>query len=385
MTDRLDALISGTVLPGTFVAKAAEMLGPGLRLMLVNKAATTETRKQMPQIARDLRKDFLAHSQFRHSFHHSLKPGHRDTLKNGMPVTPRQKEAFDRTNRGVDGYDGMANLLRGIEMKEQAQPLLTARLDRNPHFRGFDTSQTWRLFVDAIHQEDFGDYRYENESGYMAGVMSSYSLMLDTLDEPLSADLLIRLHTAAVDGVMKRGETERSAKLARDLGVIDPELDSFMAKGFRDGRTNQFGLVPGVNGSAKGVKELLSLSEQYNDFAILSDGKHYLVSTETRSAAQCKTIANRIIDNYKEEVRGARSPDQKLLAIARCCRDLEVNHLFVDGNARTIGFVMLNKLLMRNGLPPAAMDDPSIFDGLSVAEAADKIAKGQIKFASMLK
>ncbi len=383
MTEKLDALISGTVLPGTFVAKSAEILGPDLRVLLLNKAATTATRKLMPQIAKDLRKDFLAHSAFKASFYQSLKPGHRATLKNGEPVSPRQKQAFDRTNMGVDGYDGMSGLLRGIEMKEAAQPLLAEQMGRNRFFLEFDTSQSWRLFVDAEHQQEFGDYRYENESGYMAGMMNSYRQMLSTLHEPVSADLLLRLHTTAVDGVLKRGETERSANLARELGVIDPELDSFMTKGFRDGRPNHFGLVVGLNCSEAGLEELMDLSDDYSDFTIRTDGKKQLLFTEPRSATLCKSIATRIFDEYDDEIRTARSTDQKLMAIARCCRDLEASHLFMDGNARTIGFVLLNGLLMRNGLPPAAMADPSVFDGFSISECAGKIAIGQQNFVEL--
>ena len=63
-------------------------------------------------------------------------------------------------------------------------------------------------------------------------------------------------------------------------------------------------------------------------------------------------------------------------AIATLCQDLDQLHLFVDGNIRTIGIFLLNKLLYDNGLPPCTMKDVNTLDCLSTSELIDKIKRG---------
>jgi hypothetical protein len=60
---------------------------------------------------------------------------------------------------------------------------------------------------------------------------------------------------------------------------------------------------------------------------------------------------------------------------------LERAHLFDDGNARTIGLLVVNKLLLENGLRPAMMEDPNRFDGFSTDELVAEIKQGQATFA----
>jgi hypothetical protein len=62
-------------------------------------------------------------------------------------------------------------------------------------------------------------------------------------------------------------------------------------------------------------------------------------------------------------------------------RTLEQAHLFNDGNARTVGFLMLDRLLLSTGMSPALMFNPNAFDGFSVSELVQSIRQGQEKFA----
>jgi type II secretory pathway component PulF len=51
-----------------------------------------------------------------------------------------------------------------------------------------------------------------------------------------------------------------------------------------------------------------------------------------------------------------------------------------DGNTRTFGILLVNRLLLKEGLEPAIMEDPNRFNGYAVSELVDEIKKGQNLF-----
>lgn len=76
---------------------------------------------------------------------------------------------------------------------------------------------------------------------------------------------------------------------------------------------------------------------------------------------------------------------ERLAAITACCQSLERMHLFTDGNARTVGFLSLNKLLLEAGMSPALLADPNHFDGYAQAELMTQIREGQAAFQSVVR
>ncbi|MGF6666183.1 prophage maintenance system killer protein [Paraburkholderia atlantica] len=80
-------------------------------------------------------------------------------------------------------------------------------------------------------------------------------------------------------------------------------------------------------------------------------------------------------------MRSEKTDDGKLRRIAQTCRTLEQAHLFNDGNARTIGFLLLNRLMLNAGMSPALMANPNEFDGFSIRELVQSIRQGQEHFA----
>jgi prophage maintenance system killer protein len=96
-------------------------------------------------------------------------------------------------------------------------------------------------------------------------------------------------------------------------------------------------------------------------------------------------MAQRVIEAYRNEVNGATPGQGELKAIARCVQRLAQVHLFWDGNARTNGFLVLNKLLLERGLSPAMIEDPNDFDIFPVEELVNSIQIGQQRFAETCK
>lgn len=84
-------------------------------------------------------------------------------------------------------------------------------------------------------------------------------------------------------------------------------------------------------------------------------------------------------------MKNAKTEDDKLALIAEFVMTLEILHFFMDGNQRTTVFVILNKLLIENGLTPVIMPDPSVFDGyMSSKELVGEIKKGMKNTADLI-
>ncbi len=109
-------------------------------------------------------------------------------------------------------------------------------------------------------------------------------------------------------------------------------------------------------------------------------GHYDLWAKPIKSEAEAHGRMNRVLDTFRQNIRAAASEQDKLVAIAQCCQELEQAHPFSDGNARTFGFLLVNKLLLESDLEPAMIEDPNRFDGYSAAELAQEIRKGQAQF-----
>ncbi len=75
--------------------------------------------------------------------------------------------------------------------------------------------------------------------------------------------------------------------------------------------------------------------------------------------------------------------DKCLAIIAACCQQLEWLHPFADGNCRTFGMILLNRLLIENNFYPCIMDDPNQLDCFSINELVEAIKKGMRNFATI--
>jgi hypothetical protein len=87
------------------------------------------------------------------------------------------------------------------------------------------------------------------------------------------------------------------------------------------------------------------------------------------------------LDSFHLEMMNARSSDEQLAAISVLLRAIEIFHMFPDGNQRTVAFLLLNKLLIQNHIPPTILDSAFIFDGyLGTSEIVQEIKKGIFNF-----
>lgn len=172
-------------------------------------------------------------------------------------------------------------------------------------------------------------------------------------------DFLNELHDTCVDGVMNMGNTIGDTK--------------YPAKGMRDSThpgtstpwTVGFSFKKGINMTEAGLAEIKRKVKSGDDWFKAADTA---LRASQKTSIECEARARSIINEYYKEIGTAKTEDEKYRIIAECCRDLEIAHLYPDGNLRPIGFLVVNKLLTENGLPPVIMENPNRFDGCSIQE-----------------
>jgi Fic/DOC family len=308
---------------------------------------------------------------------------------------------------------------------------LKTTLANHPQFKNLNPSDAWRMLIDSgTTDQSKSAFSFENEPGYMAAMHSGLNHMLkaDLQGQNIDADLLNSLHSAALHGVMTentwtglaygRENTEETAS-AIALSKSKPDSDQFILKtsGFRDAHPIHFGLSEnnGGNLTREGFNQIIEASKKpdstykivqdhggnpiflrlmpgISDASEYKSEKNYRIMPKLKgindagedidpmSAAQMKTKIDGIFAEHNSLISAATNADDKIKAIASCCAELERTHAFVDGNARTVGFLAVNKLLLESGLPPTMIENPNRFDGFSVDQLAQEIKKGQMEF-----
>jgi prophage maintenance system killer protein len=233
-------------------------------------------------------------------------------------------------------------------------------------------SDAYKLVMDGKHHA-YGAAYFENERGYMAGMLSALNLMLDEVTQPLTADSYLALHDTAVAGVHKRDQ----------MGT-----GSLFQQGYRDNEGVMFGLGLS-NWSVEGRLEFEASAKASDPHAWVKIMPHpeqpvdYVVA-QAKPAQQCRDKAAAIIQTYHDELALAQDEEGKLACIAKCCQDLDQHHLFADGNIRTAAFLTLNKLLLQNDMSPALFEDPNVLDMHSIKEIVDFIRAGQALYGALL-
>jgi fido (protein-threonine AMPylation protein) len=318
----------------------------------------------------------------------------------------------------------MLYALYGVRQAAEAQQALAPLLAATPGFQSLPPEQAWRMLLDRSAWDDGGHagLRFENEPGYMGAMYNGLSRVLQAHQQGrlFDAAMLAEVHDAATQGVYQmrvvselRGESgfREAAERTPPAGAAassphaqggPAQMESRFEPGFRGPSTASFGLAPGSQVTRDGLKEffdnqILYPEEQRGTMATLNergvelarlhspsgwDGKCRLkLGAPALSRAQNKAKVETIIAHYRQALPRAATPEAKLAKIANCVLRLEQSHPFEDGNARTNGFLVLNKLLLENGLSPAMFADPNHFDANSTAELVQQIRQGQQAFA----
>lgn len=330
-----------------------------------------------------------------------LKQAASTTDATRLDVATKLKSAIldnDKINPEFKGLkDKLLTILIGTQKKLQAEPSLHLAIESHKAFQTFDKHQSWRLMVDHSQLQEKGEYGFEVESGYLGGMFGAFHHMLETIDHPLDASLLEALHDKAVEGVLPAGKTMQEQLVQEQYGL--PEIT--LKLGFRDDQQSksinlilsEFNQSVSANASEAGVIELIKNQqhqlEPWFDVsgAILKEGKltyqdlnAIKLNTQPKVKEQCTDLAQDILAESSQEVGLAVTESDKLSVSARCCQQLARAQLFSDGNTRTVGIIVLNKLLLQQMLTPVIMPNLNCFMAFSAKELINEIKLGQSLF-----
>lgn len=283
-------------------------------------------------------------------------------------------------------------------------------------FKLFNINNLYKLFIDKERlnnpeESEIGvksKYLFDVfEPGYYQAMKKAFLSLPHYIGKPISLDMIVELHDLAVDNVLSN-KTDMQKGI--EIGAFSYKINNRP----EDRKALKESLYSNILYNAgeicnKILKE--PLWQKYhleNHEDVLDDFKEseYLISNFLSKITTTTNIVNKMekkraieiisierelddlkikiqpfIQHYYNSIEWFYSFKDKLRAIAELLRALEIAHFLPDGNQRTYSFLLLNKLLLENGLPFAILDDPAMFDGyLTVEDMADDIEQGIINF-----
>lgn len=298
-------------------------------------------------------------------------------------------------------YETMVSVLIDLGYKEAAKKSLWDTLKTLPRFDNLKEDQVLRLVVDNV-QHTTGLHNAVNEVGYMAGMLRAYQEMLKESSIRLSVNSLQALYNTAVFNTSREGVFRNTIDDGLQLAaLLAPDYQAFLPKGF-DIKDSQYSLTvedlaknQHGNASSAGINELLSEMQlgkhpllQLTDYKLNSQGQPIVDSNgkvatlmlkKHKSIKTLENYVDTLIKRYHAEIKGANEAD-KLTAIAKLCRGLAILKLFPQHDKTIIGVLLLNKLLLQNGLPPTILENVEHLVAFSIQEIVTKIQEGQVAF-----
>lgn len=275
-------------------------------------------------------------------------------------------------------------------------------------FKNFPQSDYWKLLID-VDNWGAGPLAFDRDSskGYLKSISRSFYLNLETINEPVTMDLIQALHRVAyhqqgnntiqgrlvdestagigLENMSKEGLAELISHARKNKLGFKLAFSRIQPQTMNASQLAKFGITPKVDDdgyidfhsdqSPEEIAEfILNFTKSTNQYIYLTrqsnpiDVRHYLESS---------------IQEYNKNINSANDQTAKLTAIVKLVKDLHQYHPFGDGNGRTFIFMLLNKLLMMNNMPPTILSRPGMVSGFSTNELVNEVVIGQDRFKQL--
>ncbi|HLP35056.1 MAG TPA: hypothetical protein VK133_03625 [Amoebophilaceae bacterium] len=263
----------------------------------------------------------------------------------------------------------------------------------------------YKLFIDRDKQH-LGEDAFEDEPGYKSAMKQALRYMEQTLGEKLDAEELAKLRNLCVESVLGKKKAGKQVGFRMGYAPLSSYcLDKQRMRTMSPQAIHEFNQLVAPY-SADTTKQLLYQTPYISTFELLDNQKNCLPNSsalplklpnqvnsikirtgfqQSKDLPRVKEIVNGFFDTYYKEIAKAQTSTEKLGAIAKLCRSIELFHVFPDGNGRTTCFILLPKLLRENGIAHGViLDDPATFDAgtFSIQEMAAQICQGIETFYS---
>lgn len=258
------------------------------------------------------------------------------------------------------------------------QALMSSTNPKLNGLRSLGKDNYWRILIDGNAQSANDKHLYKESSGFMASMMKSLDMIVGRIDRPLSTDFVKDLHKAATDLVTKQTNVDfLSQEILQVTGLKTNRNKWGVTKQFtKDGMNELEALRDDLDVQAGGTY----FSEADTKYEGITDTVqwHAGQTTDPNLSATVKTLMDYTIAKAYTDITAAGDDnDAKIEAIIDCCRRLGMIHPFEDANGRLIMFLVLNKLLLENGMRPTILPDQNFMVGKSRDELLAMIKRGQ--------
>ena len=269
-----------------------------------------------------------------------------------------------------------------------------------------DTQAAELITVKELLQFNQGWFLCERrEKGCLKAFYRAFHVIFES-HQSLDLTYILRLHRLVTAGV----ENTNYAKYAKDkdvrTGAIRNNSKQHMVFGLASSNTTKEGLYELLRQDDTYLKYGISTKKHedlilwkkmersrsarqganhlYNFLTAENSELLLFMSTETSYELLTKK-AKQFIDEYNSTISQSDSLLDKLNAIVTLIQSLEQLHLFNDANCRTLCMLLLNHLLLMNGLPLCMQANPNRFDMCSHQELVQSVIQGMENTFTLLR
>ncbi|MBA3662106.1 MAG: Fic family protein [Gammaproteobacteria bacterium] len=274
--------------------------------------------------------------------------------------------------------------------------------DVNQVLASLPNDSYWKLIMDASYWSANDPLFFDKQlsPGYLQNASRALYYNLLTINEPLTLDLIVGLHKSAYHNKLILLSLDNKATSGIGLEATTVEGLEELIQRIKDNRlpfqiVGQKKIIDSqdpdditfedlpfrIDPSKTAYESALEIYDQLKK----TQWHHWELKRES-TLAEVNAEINRLIDIYHQKQAFTNSGDERTLLqiIAEFIRNIHQYHPFGDGNGRTFIFLILNKLLITNGLSPTCIEKPGKFSAHSVAQLVDEILEGQKLFKSLL-
>jgi hypothetical protein len=275
------------------------------------------------------------------------------------------------------------------------------------YLANYPKNELYRLVVDGIlHKQECGWVAYEErEPGCLRAAFQGLTLAISNLEEThLTRDFIRQLHAACTKSVANISNNiggKFRQRLIEDIVGIVLYKDTVSEEGIGEilnhieMQTDYSQYHSAWLGPFRTVGDMIFEDAIYNTSIQKIREENNVTSNEAlakkifpsaqreeygylapRAGIVFNKKIDKLIESYNTKIITAKTEDDKLEIIVELITEFERLHPFFDANIRVFAILLLNRLLLQNGFPPATLENPNRFDAYSKPQLVVEVKKG---------
>lgn len=262
--------------------------------------------------------------------------------------------------------------------------MLSKNIDIELVFTQFPNDKYWKLFIDKEYWQ-YGPRYFDSDQskGYLASLTKALYYNLLTINDPITIDHIMLLHGQAYHNFQSYNSLNPEVSSGIDFEMVSEDgltelIDRirmerlpFTIEGY-NGKSGKYFPFPLDGDSRTLAKQIIAnlLKLQWDKFEL----------TRKATIKEIKGYMEQLINKFNEQNIQKANDEIKISCIIDFIQQMHQYHPFADGNGRTFIFLILNKLLIINGLSPVLIETPGRFSAFSRKELLKEVKMGQQLF-----